>query len=190
MSAHGLSRLIAFVMSLFCAAAQSASISLTPANQNVALGDAVTVQLTMDFSEDATLGGGVDVFYDASILQFVSFVFDAGLGGDPSFERNPDELAGELNGIGFGHFEGLSGPSLVGTFTFNTLKTGVVNFLLSANDFPAGDFISATTFEAQTVSFSGTTVNVSVVPLPAAAWLLMSGLGLFAFSAGARRHAI
>jgi len=163
---------------LACASSQAATISLEPLNQNAVLGNTVSLQLMMDFSDDATMGGGVDVFFDDSVLQFISFVFDAGLGDDPDFRRQPDVFSGELNGLGFGEFNGLSGPSLVGTFTFNTLASGSASFSVAENDFPAGAFFSATTLAAQFVDFQGATVKVSAVPVPAAAWLLFSGLAV------------
>ena len=171
-----LSWLAGACFTLGCASAQAATLSLIPVNQNVVLGNTVSLQLMMDFSDDATIGGGVDVFYDDSVLQFVSFVFDAGLGDDPAFRRQPDALSGELNGLGFGEFGGLSGPSLVGTFTFNTLTSGSASFSLGVNDYPVGAFYSATTYELQLVDFQGAAIEVSAVPVPAAAWLLFSGL--------------
>ena len=173
-----LSWLAGACFTLACVSAQAATISLIPLNQNVVLGNTVALQLMMDFSDDATIGGGVDIFYDDSVLQFVSFVFDAGLGDDPAFRRQPDVLSGELNGLGFGDFSGLSGPSLVGTFTFDTLASGSANFSLAENDYPVGAFYSAATYEVQLVGFQGAAIDVSAVPVPAAAWLLFSGLAM------------
>lgn len=187
MSPRTLSQLAALAMALTSAAANSTSISLSPTLQNVALGDTVSLQLSMDFTDDATLGGGIDLFYDDAVLQFVSFTFDAGLGDDAELQRQPDVLTGELDALAFGSFAGLSGPSLVGTLLFNTLTGGTVNFTLAQNDTVAGGFYSANSFEAQNVTFNGAAVNVSAVPLPAAGWLLLSGLGLLA---GLRRHVV
>lgn len=178
MSYRSIAYLMASAMMLSFGVANSATISLLPMNQNVAFGDTVSLQLTMDFTDDATLGGGLDVFYDDSVLQFVSFTFDAGLGDDIELQRQPDVLTGELDALAFGSFSGLSGPSLIGTFLFNTLSSGTVNLTLAQNDTVAGGFYSANTYEAQNVTLNGATVNVSAVPLPGALWLLASGLAL------------
>lgn len=178
MSSRSIACLMAFAMMFSYGVANSASISLSPSSQNVALGDPVSFQLTMDFIDDATLGGGLDLFYDDTVLQFVSFAFDSGLGDDPDLRRQPDVLPGELDALAFGNFAGLIGPSLVGTFTFNTLAAGSVNLTLAQNDSVAGGFYSANTYDAQSVTLNSAIVNVSAVPLPGALWLLVSGAGM------------
>ena len=155
---------------------QAATISLTPLIQNIALGNQVSLQLNMDFSGDPTLGGGVDILYNNSLLSFASFTFDTSLGDDPSFRRQPDIQPNKLNGLAFGNFGGLGGSRVVGTLVFNTLGAGPVNLTLAENSFPAGGFYSATTFNPQVVTYTGALVNVTAVPLPAAGWLLLSGL--------------
>lgn len=162
----------------FITASQAATISLNPLSQNVALGNQVSLQLNMDFTADPTLGGGVDIFYDSSRLSFVSFTFDPSLGDDTGLQRQPDVLTNELNGLAFGNFDGLSGPSLVGTLMFNTIGAGTALFTMADNDLPAGGFYSAVTFDPQTVTYEGASVNVTAVPLPAALWLMLSGMGL------------
>jgi len=146
--------------------------------QQADLGDLVTLQLSMDFTEEATLGGGVDIFYDSSILQFMSFTIDAGLGDDPGFRRAPDNSTGELNGLAFGNFGGLSGPSVVGELKFTTIGLSDLTFVtLAETDDPlVGAFTSSSTFGPQDVDFTDTasiTVVATVVPLPAAGWFML-----------------
>lgn len=159
--------------------AQAATISLTPLTQDVNLGNQAVLKLSMDFTGDSTIGGGIDIFYDSSVLSFSSFVFDPifTASDDPTFRRAGDDMPGEVNGIAFGNFGGLSGPSLVGTLTFDTLAIGSAFLSMADNDTPAGGFFSITA-SPQTVIFEGASVNV--VPVPGAFWLLGSGLIGFA----------
>jgi hypothetical protein len=111
---------------------QAATVSLNPLVQNVTLGNQVSLQLNMDFTGDPTVGGGVNILYSSSLLSFVSFVFNPGLGDDPFFQRLPDVLNNELNGLAFGNIDGLEGPSVVGTLTFNTVGSGFADLALGS----------------------------------------------------------
>lgn len=157
---------------------QAATVSLNPLAQNVALGDLVSLQLNMDFTGDPTLGGGIDILYNGSLLNFVSFTFSSVLGDDPSFRRQPDIQTNKLNGLAFGNFGGLSGSSVIGTLLFNTLGAGTVNLTLAENSLPAGGFFSAASFNPQVVTFTGASVNISPVPEPVSGWLFLSGLAV------------
>src|SRR5262245_27676699 len=99
--------------------AQAASLSVTPVDSRVSLGDQIVLMLYADFRDDPALGGGLDVFFDISGVIFDSWVFMSpdSVGDDPDFRREPDVLPGELNGIAFGNFEGMFGQSLVGILT-------------------------------------------------------------------------
>lgn len=157
--------------------AQASSLELLPALSAAQIGDTVEVALWMDFSDDPTLGGGIDVFYAPGLLQYLGFIFDAALGDDPAFRRLPDVLAGELNGLAFGQFNGLSGPARVGTFSFRTLAEGPATLSMTANDVPAGGFVSAVSFSAQSPQFVGATVQIAPIPEPASLALMMFGVG-------------
>lgn len=169
---------IGALLCILSAAASAVSISLSPLTSSGPLGNQVSLQLNMDFSADPTLGGGVDITFDSSLLSFVSFTFDPTLGDDPSLQRQPDVTPGLLTGLGFGNFNGLSGPSVVGTLIFNTLAHGTAQLSLADNASPVGPFYSANTSNQQTVDYTGASVSISPVPLPGAVWLFMGGAGL------------
>lgn len=166
--------LVALMGLPWAAAAQSLSLTALPAALTV--GQAFELRLDFDFSADPTLGGGVDLAYDDSRLQYTGFVFSPALGDDPSFRRLPDNLPDRLVGLAFGNFNGLRGPGEVGRFSFVALADGVASLNLAANVAPAGSFISLLTFSPQTVAFGSTQVQVSVVPEPARALLTLAGL--------------
>ncbi|MBI5789658.1 MAG: hypothetical protein HZA78_12475 [Candidatus Schekmanbacteria bacterium] len=156
---------------------------LTPAEQNVKVLDPVKLDLWMDFHDDPTLGSGVDTFYNSGLLSFVSFEFDTtlpGWGKPSGAYYQPTVLPdGELNGLGFGDFGGLTGPYKIGTFTFQAINKGKNNVTLQQNDIPLGEFYSANTFDAQVINFKGAEVNVIPEPVSAILFLFgMDGLGI------------
>ena len=173
--------LASVVLGLWATTSQAATVSLSPLNQNVVIGDSISLQLNMDFSDGPTIGGGIDIFYDSSRLSFASFTFSPSLGDDVGLQRQPDVLTNTLNGLAFGNFNGLSGPSMVGTLTFNTIGMGTALFTMADNVLPAGGFFSSATFAPQTVTYQGTSVNITAVPIPAALWLMLSGMASFGF---------
>jgi len=150
----------------------------------VDIGVTVAFDLIMDFSgtqliggteqSEITLGGGFGVNFDASILQFASYD-SAGL-GDPFFGRDPDVMDGLLESGAFGDFNGLTGPDLVATMSFIAVAGGDTSIALSATAGDAGPFISAADFTTiLDVEFGS--ADVAVVPVPAAVWFMLSGLG-------------
>jgi hypothetical protein len=158
--------IIALIGSALTGVSQSLSaqtnVYLLPATQAANLGDPVIAELWWDFTSDPTLGGGVDISYDASKLNFVSFTH-AGT-GDPAFARDPDLLSGVLSGIAAGDFNGISGPVLIGTLVFDAIGAGVTNLATSATGSVAGPFVSSTTFvpyPPATVIFLGEEVTIA-----------------------------
>ena len=164
-------------------------ISLTPVAQEESLGETVLVTLQMQFDE-ATLGGGVDLLFDPSVLDFVSFEFDPGLGDDPIFRLTPSSPTdGNRLVLGFGDFDGIGGSRAIGTVTFDAVGVGVANLSTGPNAQPAGPFVSAASpLDLLLVDFEASAVTV--VPEPSTLGLLILGSGglvLLGSKGGARR---
>ncbi len=159
--------------------AHAAIIDIKPATTTVGIGNQVTLTLVGDFIDEPTIGGGIDVFFDSAALSFVSFEFlDAAIvGDDPDFRRAPDVLDGELNGIGFGNFDGMDGAGPIAVIVFEALATGLTIVDLGINeggppDNPGGFF--NLDGASQVVGLDG--AKVTVVPIPAGFLLLGSAL--------------
>ncbi len=159
--------------------AHANSIFMTPDSVDAAVGDTVTLDVIMDFS-DTTIGGGFDIQYDSSALSFLSWNPNAV--GDPGFSGLPAISDGLLSGITVGEFSsGLTGIQNLGSVSFMVLADG--GTLSSADtDSDAGPFIDFNTFQNMNVEYNSATVNAVPVPVPAAVWLMVGGLGaLFSF---------
>lgn len=167
------------ILSGLSASVSAATITLTPPVSNAGIGETVTVEMFMDFTGTPTLGGGVDLFFDAAGLQFLTWTPENL--GDPTFLATPQVLPGQLDGIGFGDFGGLTGPAKVGTATFQALSAGAWDLNLAGTDSLVGPFVSATTFGVQSVQFGSASVQVAALaaPVPPALWLFGSALAAF-----------
>lgn len=165
-------------LALFSASVvNAATVSFSETSVTAGIGDIITLDVLMNFTDDPTLGGGTDIFYDASVLSFQSFDFGTTtLPLDVSFNRTPDELTNELEGLAFGNFNGLTGPGVVGTLTFQAIALGdtSLSMAVTSEALKGGDFISEADYSVQLVTFGS--ANVNVVPVPAAVWLFGSGL--------------
>ncbi|MGZ8219033.1 hypothetical protein [Methylomagnum sp.] len=163
--------------------AEASSLWLNSLTPNVSVGDQAVFELWMDFTGDPTLGGGVDVvfdnFTDGNQLAFAAYTAEPL--GDTDLISTPSVAAmgDRVEGITFGDLAtGLEGPALVGTLQFNANAAGNYNLSLVA---AAGGFFSITGPE-QFPTFTGDSVNVEAVPLPATGWLMLSALwGFFGF---------
>ena len=180
----------ATLLGLSSVSAQAASIWLEPDSQNVSLGGVASLTLWADASDvGGFLAGGLDMFYDNGILTYNGdFAFDLGFPTDPFFSRLGDDCAdvmapgcsvpGEINGIAFGDFNGLAidGPTLVGTLSFTLINIEGLPTLVTMqdNDTPAGSWFATDGSGPLDVTYG----SAEVVPVPAAAWLMLSGLGL------------
>ena len=175
--------LIPLVCVLATPAAHALSLNLIPTTPvlNLTAGDVVSFDITLDFAADPTLGGGLDLMFDESQLQLISFT-DQPFIGMPEFYRAPDYVPGSglLEGWAVGSFSSLS-EGLVASVSFE-VKDGATTTVveLGPTNSIAGPWISAGSFFTQDPDYGA--VTVSTVPLPAGIWLLLSGLLSFGFA--------
>ncbi|MEM7082652.1 MAG: VPLPA-CTERM sorting domain-containing protein [Pseudomonadota bacterium] len=148
----------------------------------------VSITLTYDFTDFAMFGGGVDIIYDSNAIEFVSYT-QADLPADAQAPASPVgalDGAGTYAGVGIGTFEffnGMTSAGNIGTFVFNVLggtdagatPCGMTLCIVpnAINPFVslAGQDVTADLLSA---GISGANV---VVPVPAAVWFMLSGLG-------------
>ncbi len=153
----------------------------------------ITVVLTYDFTEFAMFGGGVDIIYDTNVLEFGSYTHQALDNLDAQAPASPPgELTepGTYAGVGIGTFEfftGMTSAGNIGTFVFNVIGATAggapcgFDLCVQAN---ANDWVSLATDNVTDVLLATGIggANVAPVPVPAAVWFMLSGLGaLFGF---------
>lgn len=148
-------------------AAQASTVTFDPQNSVVGLGEFTVNIIGTEFT-GGTDGGGVNVTYDAAVLQAVSVTLDP-VWNIFASSGTIDNVGGSITGIDFATFNSLPSSFLIGTIRFNAVGVNATALNLSES-FGIGGF--ALGGQAQTVTFTGG--SVTVVPLPAA-WSLMLG---------------
>lgn len=185
------SLIAALVVLLSPLASNAASISLNPGLvDGVSNGDVISFDIVMDFSDNPTLGGGFDIVFDSSALQFESFFRDPAI-GDPSFSRDPDILDGLLESWAVGSFTGLPNVATLGSVQFSVLSTMGASTFVATRDTTGigGPWISSITFvDIIPVDYFGAEVRRGAgpgpapVPEPGTLTLLSLGLAGIAFA--------
>ena len=186
--------LCASIFGVMLCNAQAATIWLEPASQPLVRSGIMPVELWADASDvGGFLAGGLDLFYDESIVVYNGdFSFDAAFDTDPDFSRTGDNCSiditasgcsvpGEINGIAFGSFDGVAadGPVLVGTMTFlgsDVFNLGPATLTMTDNDVPAGAWFATNGSGPLIVDYIGADMRLPEIPVPAAMWLMVSGI--------------
>lgn len=168
--------LAAALLALLGSTAHSASVYLNPSDLTANLSDGTaTFELFMDFTGTPTVGGGVDFSLSGPIsgLSFAPSVFFQTV-ADAAFTGFGTALAdGDLE-IHFGSFTGLSGLNKLGDLTVTLNGLGAAAIAVSINS-TFGAFFPTTGVDPLPVELLG--AQLTVVPLPAAGWLLLTGVG-------------
>lgn len=170
-------------LGLVCGA-QAASISLSPASQNAVVGDTLSYQVNVNFSDVATDGGSFRISYDSGLLGSASFSYAAlssPIIGSWGYVTSP----GLIESVGF-DANAFQGSAVLGTLSFTVLGAGNTTVTLSDMLNPSLRFLDSDQWDPITVNYSGATANLTAVPVPAALWLMASGLS--ALGLGMRRR--
>ncbi len=167
--------------------AQAATISVLPPTVTPTWpADATAdLEIVIDFTGEPTVGGGIGLTAAGpiSIAGFTPSAFFSGL--DPAFTGFG--FGGAIPAadfeIHFGDFLGISSAESLGFLTVNLAGAGLAGVSVADNTVWGG--WPGTVAGPVTVSFNSAEFLIQPVPLPAAAWLFASALGMVA---GLRRR--
>jgi len=77
--------------------AHAVTVSFNPTSVVANVDDIITIDIVMDFTGDPTVGGGTDIFYNASVLQYQGFDFGTTtLALDSFYSLTPVVLTNDL----------------------------------------------------------------------------------------------
>ncbi len=161
--------------------AASVNVGFSPTLNNVVgLNQVFTIDIIGTYNANGSeglLGGALDLAFNPAVLKVNSVVLGVPTDVDSS-TGTIDNNAGTVETIGFATFSPVTGSFTFATIEFESLGVGASALTLS----DPLDLIfgwANGNGEAVAVVPSEGTVNVAApTPLPAAAWLLISGLGL------------
>ncbi|HHH46146.1 MAG TPA: hypothetical protein ENK53_03940 [Thiotrichales bacterium] len=167
---------LALLAGLVGQSAGAASIYLDPDNAYGQVGDVFSFDLYMDFEVSTSGMGSVSIQYESAVLGNASFTYDPGFVVDTTY--TPTFGAGVVGNIGFYDVYGVSGLHRIGTLSLEALAPSDMSPLAVLEE---ASFITADIYgDTISVDYSGAMVSIAAVPVPAAFWLMASGLGLLA----------
>jgi len=177
----GMRSLYGVLLAGFACGAQAASISVLPpaASPTWPVDATVDLEIVIDFTGEDTIGGGIGLTASGPISIAGFTPSDYFLSLDPFFSGSGPGAGAVPPAdfeIHFGDFGGVSGAQSLGFLTVSIGGPGLAGISIADN--AIWDGWPALLGGQVPVSFNGTQFNITTVPVPAAAWLFASALGL------------
>ncbi|MBI3546206.1 MAG: hypothetical protein HY081_06390 [Gammaproteobacteria bacterium] len=170
--------IIAFILNTACA--QAALVSFSPSSNTVTLGQSFSMNIMGNFSTGETIeGGGLDLVFSPTVLSVSNVTINTALFDFFSIPGTINNSTGTVSGILFNTFAGANGNFLIATVDFTAKASGNSSLLLSQS--ALNPFSSSSAGASLNVAYQPASVTVTTVPIPAAIWLMLSGLGLMGF---------
>lgn len=157
--------------------AASVDMSVSPQPKDViGLNQIFTLDIVGIFNSDGgevLVGGALDLVYDSSIISVNSVTLNSPVDIGSSL-GTIDNVGGSIDTIGFASFAGVAdGAFNLATVEFESVGFGTSALMLQN----ANDLVFEWANElGDSVNFAAIDGSVRVVPLPASAWLLISGI--------------
>jgi len=155
--------------------AQAITIQFDQPGKSVGIGDPFSLTV-LGFDFPSTIGGGIDLSFDPSVVNIAAVTMNTALFefSDPG---TVDNTAGTLTDAYFNSLAAPSGDLEFMTIDFIATGAGTTQLVLAEGALAVFSDDNANQFGDQ-IDFVSSTVTVTAVPLPAAAWLMMSGIGV------------
>jgi len=169
-------RILIFISCFLSGYVQAATISLEPAPASLGVGDIFSLDIIGTDFVDNPDGGGVNLFYDGTIINVLSVSIDETVwdfGATGISQGVIDNAFGTVNGVMVNAWSDVGASFTVATVEFQAVGEGVSS--LAMNEFKSNPWAGAGNPIVPDFLASSVTVG-AVVPVPAAVWLFSSGL--------------